>query len=233
MAQIIAAQNENGIVLAADSKAIEFDLDGNPVYLTVNRLLPLGERAAILAGGGAHTVDMARSLQAFVSGEGLTDIEDIHRAALPYLAGEYERFMRKECQTLHLDPLLYTYFILAGYTDRDPGRPTRLYFLWNKKKLPQLDGDEIARAFTVPRRIGLEAKLVRLSQTGATAEEILDEVRGALNKLEGSQEEIGGPFVFATLTADGLHIADFMGVTTPAAGRDEPKQQPEEWSKAA
>ena len=233
MAQLIAAQNDNGIVLAADSEAIEFDLDGNPVYLRVNRLLPLGDRAAILAGGAAHTVGMARSLQAFVSGEGLTDIEDIYSAALPYLGGEYERFMRKECQTLHLDPLLYTYFILAGYTDREPGRPTRLYLLWNKKRLPQLDGDEITRAFAVPRRIGLEAKLARLAETGATAEEILDEVRAALNKLEATQEEIGGPFVFATLTADGLHIADFMGVTTPAAGRNEANAQPEAWSQAA
>jgi hypothetical protein len=233
MAQLIAAQNDKGIVLAADSKAIEFDLDGNPVYSTVNRLLPLGDRAAILAGGAAHTVGMARSLQAFVSGEGLTDIEDIYRAAIPYLGGEYERFMRKECETLHLDPLLYTYFILAGYTDRDPGRPTRLYLLWNKKRLPQLDGDEITRAFAVPRRIGLEVRLARLAETGATSEELLDEVRGALNKLEGSQEEVGGPFVFATLTAEGLYIADFMGVTTPAAVRDETKEQPEEWSQAA
>lgn len=233
MAQIIAAQNDNGIVLATDSKAIEFDLDGNPVYHTVNRLLPLAERAAILAGGGAHTMDMARSLQAFVSGEGLTDIEDIHRAAIPYLGGEYERFMRKECQTLHLDPLLYTYFILAGYTDQDPGRPMRLYFLWNKKKLPQLDSDEITRAFTVPRRIGLEATLARLAETGATVDEILSEIRGALNKLEGSQEEIGGPFVYATLTADGLHIADFMEVTAPAAVRDETEGPFDEWSKAA
>jgi len=233
MAQLIAAQNDKGIVLAADSKAIEFDLDGNPVYSTVNRLLPLGDRAAILAGGAAHTVGMARSLQAFVSGEGLTDIEDIYRAAIPYLGGEYERFMRKECETLHLDPLLYTYFILAGYTDRDPGRPTRLYLLWNKKRLPQLDGDEITRAFAVPRRIGLEVRLARLAETGATSEELLDEVRGALNKLEGSQEEVGGPFVFATLTAEGLYIADFMGVTTPTAVRDETKEQPEEWSQAA
>jgi hypothetical protein len=31
MAQLIAAQNDKGIVLAADSEAIEFDLDGNPV----------------------------------------------------------------------------------------------------------------------------------------------------------------------------------------------------------
>jgi hypothetical protein len=233
MAQLIAAQNDNGIVLAADSKAIEFDLDGNPVYSTVNRLLPLGDHAAILAGGATHTVGMARSLQAFVSGEGLTDVEDIYKAAIPYLGGEYERFMRKECETLHLDPLLHTYFILAGYTDRDPGRPARLYLLWNKKRLPQLDGDEITWAFAVPRRIGLEAKLARLAETGASTEAILDEVRSALNKLEATEEEIGGPFVFATLTADGLHIADFMGVTTPTTGFDEANAEPEVWSRAA
>lgn len=233
MAQLIAAQNDNGIVLAADSKAIEFDLDGNPNYRTVNRLLPLGERAAILAGGGAHTVEMTRSLQAFVSGEGLTDIEDIYHAAIPYLGGEYERFMRKECETLHLDPLLYTYFILAGYTDRDPGRPSRLYFLWNKKKLPQLDGDEITNVFAAPRRIILETKLARLAQSGAKPEEILDEIRSALNKLDKGQEEIGGPFVYATLTVDGLHLADFMEVGGPDEGHHASRGNPEAWSRAA
>jgi hypothetical protein len=233
MAQLIAARNNNGIVLAADSKAIEFDLDGNPVYRTVNRMLPLGERAAILAGGGAHTVDMATSLRAFVSGEGLTDVVDIYKAAVPYLGGEYERFMRKECETLHLDPLLYTYFILAGYTDRDPGQSTRLYFLWNKKKLPQLDGDEIAEAFAVPRRMGLEATLGRLALSGAAPEELLDAVRGALNELAGSEEEIGGPFVFATLTADGLHLADFVSVADSVVERGETQREPEAWTQAA
>jgi hypothetical protein len=233
MAQLIAAHNYHGIVLAADSRAVHFDSEGNLVHLTVNRLLPLGDRAAILAGGAAQTVDMARSLQAFVSDEGLTDIEDIYTAALPYLSGEYERFMRKECRTLYLDPLLYAYFILAGYTDHDLDRPTRLYFLWTKRRLPRLDGDEVSHAFTVPRRIGLEAKLARLTQAGATSEEILDQVRTALHKLEEGQDDIGGPFVFATITAEGLRIADFLGVMAPVAGHDEHKRKPGLWPQAA
>lgn len=233
MAQLIAAHNSHGIVLAADSKGIHFDSEGSPVYLSVNRLLPLGARAAILAGGAAQTVDLARSLQTFVTDEGLTDIEDIYAAALPYLGGEYARFMRKECQTLHLDPLLFAYFILGGYTDRDLERPTRLYFLWTKKRLPQLDGEEITNAFTVPRRIGLEVKLAQLCQTRATSQEILDQIKNTMDKLQKDQEEIGGPFVFATITAEGLRIADFLGMMTGAAGYEQAQGKPAAWPRAA
>jgi 20S proteasome alpha/beta subunit len=229
MAQLIAAHNAHGIVLAADSRAIHFDNEGNPIPFTVDRLLPLGDRAAILAGGAAQTVDMARSLQAFVSSEGLTDIEDIYMAAVPFLGSEYARFMRKECQTLHLDPLLFAYFILAGYTERDPKRPSRLYFLWTKKRLPQLDGDEITHAFTVPRHIGLEARLARLCRAEATSEEILGQVREHLEKLGRDQDNVGGPFAVATITADGLRHADLLGIMPAAAGYQDTKEKPARW----
>ncbi len=233
MAQLIAAHNGHGIALAADSKAISFDSEGNPIDLVVDRLLPLGDRVAILAGGAAQTVDMARSLQSFIRSEGLRDIEDIHTVAVPYLNSEYERFMRKECQTLHLDPLLYAYFILAGYTERDPDRPTRAYFLWTKKKLPQLDSGEITYAFTAPRRIGLEARLARLCQNGATAHELLELIGASVEKLAMDQDEIGGPFTLAAITTEGLRIANYMGPVADTGGDAESSRNHSAWSEAA
>jgi 20S proteasome alpha/beta subunit len=203
MAQLMATRNNQGIVLAADSNALDFDEQGNLLALKVDRLVQLGRSSAILAGGAAEAAGMAGALKTFIEEEGVDDIEDIYSAALPFLGSEYARFLRKRCQALELDPLLHVYFILAGYTAKDPQHPTRLYFIWTKKKLPQLDGDEILQAYTVPRRMGLEANLNQLSRANAGPEEILKKMKQGMETLQQQDDEVGPPFAYAVITKDG------------------------------
>jgi hypothetical protein len=47
MSQLVSCKNENGIVLAADSKAIEFDLSGEMKALTVERMIQLSARIRV------------------------------------------------------------------------------------------------------------------------------------------------------------------------------------------
>jgi hypothetical protein len=204
MAQLIACHNNHGIVLAADSKALDFNDKGQMIDLKVERLVQLGRHAAILAGGAAQAAHMARALKAFIASEGLSDIEDIYQAALPFLGSEYARFLRHKCQEPELDPLLHVYFILAGYTSRSPEHPRRMYLLWTKKKLPQLDGDEITTAYTVPRRMGLEYNLNQMAKSNAAVDEILVKMKDGLEALGRNNEEVGPPFAFAVITQYGL-----------------------------
>jgi hypothetical protein len=204
MAQLIACHNNHGIVLAADSKALDFNDNGQLIDYTVDRLVQLGKHAAILAGGAAQAAHMAKALKSFVESEGLSDIEDIYQAALPFLGSEYARFLRHKCQEPELDPLMHVYFILAGYTARSSQQPRRVYFLWTKKKLPQLDGDEISNAFTVPRRMGLEYNLNQLAKSNAAIDEILAKIKDGLETLGRNNEEVGKPFAYAVLTQYGL-----------------------------
>ena len=164
MSQIIVAQNSNGIVLAAENRAIQLDEEGKEISLQVNRLLPLTSHCALLTAGAAEGVEMANALKQFVEGERLGDVQDLYGAALAFLSTEYERFMRKKCEMLPIDPIHQVSFILAGKTEKDSAMPFRLYFLWTKKKLPQLDGDEISFAFSLPRRMGLEFQLNKMCQ---------------------------------------------------------------------
>ncbi len=53
----------------------------------------------------------------------------------------------------------------------------QLYLLWTKVKLPQLDGVEIASAYSAPRIIRLEYKLNQLSKENKPLEDILTEIR--------------------------------------------------------
>jgi hypothetical protein len=208
MSQLIACQNTNGIVLATDGKAVDFDPRGKMIDLEVQRLLQISQHTAILTGGAADGVEMCHALRNFLQEEGLDDIQEVYGASLSFLSTEFERFMRKRCEILPVDPIHHVYFILAGYTAKDPQRPFRLYLLWTKKKLPQLDGDEISFAYTAPRIMGLEYKLNQLCRGNAPLDRILPEIKKSMEKLSKTQEEIGPPFSYAFITKDGFLKVD-------------------------
>lgn len=208
MSQLIACQNAHGIVLATDGKAIDFDPTGKMIELKVDRLVQLTKQTAILTGGAADGVEMCHALRNFLQEEKLEDIQDVYGASLPFLSTEFERFMRKRCEILPVDPIHHVYFVLAGYTAKDPERPFRLYLLWTKKKLPQLDGDEISVAYTAPRIMGLEYKLNQLGKENAPLDQILSEVKKGMEKVANTQEEIGPPFSYAFITKGGFREVD-------------------------
>jgi len=203
MAQIIVAQNTQGIVLAAENRAIQLDEAGKEISFQMNRLIPLTAHNAILAAGAAEGVEMGNALKRFIQEEGLTDIQDICRAAQAFLSTEFERFMRKKCELLPIDPIHHISFVLAGKTDRDPAMPFRLYYLWTKKKLPQLDGEEISRAFSFPRRMGLEFQLNKMSKENAPLEEMFERVKKGMEQLK-ELGEVSPPLSFAIITREGV-----------------------------
>ena len=203
MSQIIVAQNANGIVLAGENRAIQLDEKGNEISLQINRLLPLTPHCALLISGSAEGRDMGSALKNFLAEEKLNDVQDVYGAALAFLSTEFERFMRKKCELLPVDPIHQVSFVLAGRTERDPVMPFRLYFLWTKKKLPLLDGDEISNAFSLPRRMGLEFRLNKMCKENAPLKDILKSVREGMEQLK-SKGEVSGPFSFATITQEGF-----------------------------
>jgi len=122
MSQIIACKNKNGIILAADSKAVDFDLQGQIVERPIARLAQLTPHTAILTGGTAAGENMCESLKDFLNQQNIVDTEDVN-AALTFLASEYECFMADACEYLRLDPIHQVHFILAGYSARAAKNP--------------------------------------------------------------------------------------------------------------
>jgi len=202
MSQVIVAQNVHGIVLAGENRAIQLDENGNEISLQINRLLPLTHHCTLLISGAAEGRDMGGALKNFIMGEKLNDIQDIYGTALAYLSTEYERFMRKKCELLPIDPIHQVSFILGGKTEKDRNMPFRLYYIWTKKKLPQLDGDEISQAFSLPRRMGLEFQLNRMCKENASLKEILKKMAEGMEQLR-SKGEVSGPFFFGMITEEG------------------------------
>lgn len=202
MSQIIVAQNVHGIVLASENRAIQLDERGNEISLQISRLLPLTSHCALLTAGAGEGVEMGNALRNFLGGEKLNDVQEIYGAALAFLSTEYERFMRKKCESLPVDPIHQVSFVLAGWTDRDQTMPFRLYFLWTKKKLPQLDGDEISHAFSLPRRMGLEFQLNKMCKENTPLKEILKKMTEGMEQLK-IKGEVSGPFSFGMITKEG------------------------------
>jgi hypothetical protein len=202
MSQIIVAQNVHGIVLACENRATQLDETGKEIQLDVNRLVPLTSHTVLLLAGAAEGRDMGNALKDFLIGEKLNDVLDIYGATLAYLSTEYERFMRKKCELLPVDPIHQISFVLAGRTDRDKTMPFRVYFLWTKKKLPQLDGDEISNAFSLPRRMGLEFQLNKMCKENTPLKEILKKMTDGMEHLK-SKGEVNGPFSFGMITQEG------------------------------
>jgi len=198
MSQIVVTQNIHGIILAAENRALQLDESGKEISLQVNRLLPLTSHCALLTAGSAEGIEMGNALKSFIQGERLNDVEDLYGASLAFLSTEYERFMRKKCELLPIDPIHHVSFVLAGKTAKDQAMPFRLYFLWTKKKIPRLDGDEISHAFSLPRRMGLEFQLNKMCKENASLKEILKKVMEGLRHLK-SQGEVGSSFSFAMI----------------------------------
>ena len=204
MSQLIACKTKEGLVLATDSKAVDVDQNGNLIELKVDRMHQLSEHTVILNGGAANGELMCHALKNFVHDENLQNVDDIYLATMPFLATEYERFMRSTCKVVPIDPIHQVSFILGGYTDKNAVDPFHLYLIWNKRKLPLLDSDEIGISFAVPRIIKLEHRLFQLVNQNAEMDRIMTTVRGEMEKLAASNEEVSEPLAFATITKEGF-----------------------------
>lgn len=203
MSQVIVAQNIHGVVLAAENQAIQLDGEGKEISIQINRLLSLTSHCALLITGATEGTEMGNALKNFIQGEGIDDVQDLYGAALAFLSTEYERFMRKKCELQPIDSIHQVSFILAGKTERDSTRPFRSYFLWTKKKLPQLDGEDISHTFSLPRRMGLEVQLDILCKENASLGEIFNKVVEGVSHLK-AQGAVGSSFSFAMITQGGV-----------------------------
>jgi hypothetical protein len=206
MSQIVVCRNRHGIVLAADSGSIEVGPGGQLCTQPMQRLHWLTAFTALLAGGGKACEKIAMALKAFIARENLKYLDEVYLAALPFLASEYESFMRSECAQLPVDPIHHTYFVLAGFTASDQSFGAHL--IWNKKRRPLLDSDTITSAYAVPRRLGLEARLNRLAADGQSAEELLSALRLGLERHGPSEGDLVRPLVFAIINREGVREMD-------------------------
>jgi hypothetical protein len=204
MGQLIACACDTGIVVATDSRAEFFTPDGEPGFITVDRLIPVTSHAILASAGAWEARDVCQDFAAFAKEEGLTDIEALAEAAIPFFTSRFDKILRKMCETLPPDPIINMYLLLVGYSSSSPKNPGHLFIIWDRPKPPKIEYNRVTNIFTLPRRMGLELALQQLVESRAPLPKLVEVIKSHLEKLAGQDESIGPPFHYVTITNQGI-----------------------------
>ncbi len=204
MSFVAGAVAKDGLIIVTDGRAIGWNPDGSVVNVQVDRTIPVGKYTVIAAGGAPDAVDMAKKGADFIKEEGIEKIDEIFPSLIAFLAGEYNVFMRKKCEFVPIDPTHYIHFLLAGYDASED--IFKMFMIWNKKKLPTLDGEPIGPFFSVPRIIGMEIRLTQMIKEGAGVRELKEEIQKRIASIEQISEDIGPPWKYTLIDREGIKL---------------------------
>ena len=202
MTQALAAYNENGLILATDSRATRFSPEGQAEYFSVKKLYPLGKFAAILSGGAGVSVPLSLALRHEIEQRrGLTEVDEMAEFALPFLSRAYARHLEQHGPGA--EDLRRIYFILAGYSPNLPHPGFRLFLLGSEEHELPLKSAPVGNLIVMPRNLGMEMRLFKALAANAPLADLLKMSREFLEKMAQTKEEVGPPFYYATITPAG------------------------------
>jgi hypothetical protein len=206
MTQILLYQSDHGIALAMDSRAVAFDSKGEKAlhHIEVQKLFQLSPHVMVVTGGAGYGNLFCQRFQKYVKEAGLDNLEEILEVA--------PGFFRSECKSFHLKNTLVTselnrlYVIIAGLLPHSRERPFRFIFLASEEPADPLHIVETSNVLAIPRQAGIEYRLAQLPPS----DDILDKVESLfesfLLRLAVSDDDIGPPFHFVRITANGTKI---------------------------
>jgi hypothetical protein len=203
MGQLIACAAAEGVLVASDSRAVFFEPLGEERFITVDRIIPVTPHAVLASAGNWEAQDICKEFASFAKAEGLTDMDDLIKAAIPFFTSRYDEIMRKMCEKVPVDPIVNMYLLLAGYSKKTPNHPARLFIIWDRPQPPKIEYNQVTDVFTLPRRMGLEFKLNELVKKKAPMAQVVDAVKTGMEKLAAQDNSIGPPYHFVTITAEG------------------------------
>jgi hypothetical protein len=204
MAQLIACATDNGILVASDSKSEFFEPDGTIRSITQERLIPVTSHAVLASAGAWEAQDVCQEFAAFARAEGLTDIDALIDAAIPFFTGKLDETLRKICTISPPDPIINMYLLLAGYAPKDPAIPYKIFVIWDRPKPPKIEYNQVTHIFTLPRRMGLEFTLNAQVKENFPMAKVVATVKSYMEKLAAQDESIGPPFHYLTVTDQGV-----------------------------
>jgi hypothetical protein len=204
--QALAAFDENGLVLATDSRATRFSEAGQTEFFAVEKLLPLGKFNAILSGGAGVSVPLTLALRhAIGQRRGLDDLEHMVEFALEFLTRAYNRYLHQHGP--EPEGFRRLYFVMAGYSPDYPPPGYRLYLLGSEENEP-IQIIPVTNQVVMPRNLGMEMCLFKALAANVALADLLDLSQGFLEKQATLKEEVGPPYYYATITPAGYQPAE-------------------------
>ncbi len=200
MGQLIACAATNGVVVAADSRAMMFEPYGEERHITLDRVVPVTSHAVLASAGALEAHELCKDFASFAKDEGLKDMEALIEAAIPFFSGRYDEILRKMCEKAPPDPIINMYLVLAGYS----GNAGHLFVIWDRPKPPKIEYNKVTEVFTLPRRLGLEFKLNQQIKERASMENLVATAKSWMEKLAKQDDSIAAPFTYVTITQAGI-----------------------------
>lgn len=204
MGQLIACATVNGIVVASDSRDEFFEPDGTVRFLTQEHIIPLTSHTVLASAGAWEARDICQEFASFVKSEGITDIDALIEAAIPFFTGKYDEILRKLCTISPPDPIVNLYLLLAGYSPKTPDNPYKIFIIWDRPKPPKIEYTQVTHIFTLPRRMGLEYTLNSLVAQIAPLATVVAAAKAGMEKLAAQDDRLGPPFQYLTVTDQGV-----------------------------
>ena len=206
MSQIILYQASAGIFLATDSRAVEFTPGGEPLYLEVNKLFPLGRETLLATVGAGYGLALCRDFEKRVQLMREFDTEDIIEQAMAFFPDAVERYQEKPASSPQDRELQRLYLVLAGHQ----GASGKSHFPF-VVLASEHDGDPLRQLQTghficIPRQIKIEYRLHQLPPDRVSLDELEELCTGYLEELARNTEDLAPPFHLARITEGGLEL---------------------------
>jgi len=200
MGQLIACAAPEGVLLAADSRAVMFEPYGEERFITLDRVVPVTSHVVLGSAGAIEAHDLCKDFAAFAKDEELTEMDALIEAAIPFFTSRYDEILRKMCEKVPPDPIINMYLVMAGYS----ANAGHLFVIWDRPQPPKIEYNKVTEVFTLPRRMGLEFKLNQLIKGKAPLSKLVEAAKAGMEKLAGQDEYLGAPFQYVTITAAGI-----------------------------
>jgi len=206
VSQIILYQASAGIFLATDSRAVQLTSGGEPVYLEVNKLFPLGPRTLLATVGAGYGLALCGDFEKRVRQMRVLDTEDIMEQALAFFPAAVERYRQKPASSPQDRELQRLYLVLAGHQGA-PGR-SRFPFvvLASEHDADPLHPLQTGHFVCIPRQLKIEYRLQQLAPDQVSLDQVEELCARYLAQMARNTEDLAPPFHLARITERGLEL---------------------------
>jgi hypothetical protein len=209
MTQILSGITSEGIMVATDSTATEFDAQGEERRFPVDKLFSVGSHAFIVSGGMGVSVELSFRFKRYAEGRELLGIEAMSAVAGAFLSGQLNELLQASPRMQdRSDEVERVYFLLGGYSFRSVGNPYQLALWGSEAGEVPLKRMQVGVSVAIPRSLSAEVRLNRMSAEKRPLGEILDFAHEFLAKLAVSNPDVGPPFRFGVVTSSGFRLVE-------------------------
>jgi len=206
MSQIILYQASAGIFLATDSRAVQFTPGGEPVYLEVNKLFPIGQGTLLSTVGAGYGLALCRDFEQRMRQMRVFDTEDIMEQATVFFPAAVERFQQELASSPHDRELQRLYLVLAGHQGAPGTSRFPFVVLASEHYADPLHQLKTGHFVCIPRQLKIEYRLHQLAPDQVSLDEVEELCAGYLAQMARNTEDLAPPFHLARISEGGVTI---------------------------